>query len=264
MLKNRLTLTIHTCEKYSDLWDGHIKLLDSNWEERNLRTIIVTDEATDKSYDGIEIFSAGDAVQLPQRIKKVLNQINTEYILMTLDDYYPIYKISNKKIERLLDIMDNLKLDYIRLFPIPKAKKRIREYNNLFEIELNEEYDVNLYPGIWRKSFLYNTIRESIDPWKYEVTLTKIAKQLNAKCALSTGREFEILDVVRKGKLLRKASKYLKTNNLYHGNRPVNTYITELSLLIKGWGKWICPKPLRRYVKAILKMFGVHFYSDDI
>ena len=28
MLKNRLTLLIHSCDKFSDLWDAHIYLLN--------------------------------------------------------------------------------------------------------------------------------------------------------------------------------------------------------------------------------------------
>lgn len=262
MLRDKLTLTIHSCDKFSDLWDAHVKLLNKNWNDRNIATFIVTDKKVEKKYDGLDIFSAGDGFEMPQRINAMLDSVKTEYILLTLDDYFPIYPIYSEKIERLINIMDELSLDYLRLFPIPKAKKKIEGYEKLYEIELNEEYDVNLYQGIWRKSFLEKTVKESLDPWKYEVSLTNIAREYKAKCALSMGKEFEILDVVRKGKLLTKANKYLKKHDLYHGERPVISRKTEILLKIKGWGKWICPKSFRKYAKSILRIFGVHFYSD--
>ena len=36
----------------------------------------------------------------------VLPEIRTEYVLITLDDYFPINKIYNDRLERLIGIMD--------------------------------------------------------------------------------------------------------------------------------------------------------------
>ena len=49
MSKN-MTMLILSCDKFSDLWDGHIKLLEENWPDRDMETFIVTDAPSDKSY----------------------------------------------------------------------------------------------------------------------------------------------------------------------------------------------------------------------
>ena len=61
--------------------------------------------------------------------------------------------------------MDKEGLDYIRMFPIPKEKKKMKEYEKMYWIDLNRNYGVNLYPGIWRASFLKATFREEYNAW---------------------------------------------------------------------------------------------------
>jgi len=253
-MKDRVSLVIHSCDKFSDLWDAHVTLLNKNWADRTLDTFIVTDKQTDKEYENVQILSAGNGKEITERIEYALPYIKTEYVLVTLDDYFDAYPISNEKIERLLDIMDAERLDYICIFDRPKTNKKKKGYKNLYEVDLNKDYRVNLYPGLWRKSFIEKTIREPLNAWMYEVSLTKIAKEVNAKCLQSKGGEFPILDVVRKGKILRKANRFLKKHDLYHGERPVRTVQEEMKLFVITWGNRLLPKRLSSWLKKIFKI----------
>lgn len=264
MIKNRLTLLIHTCDKFSDLWDAHILLLNKNWKDRCIDTILLTDNPTDKTYKNIRIISAGIGTEITQRIEYVLNEIKTEYVLVTLDDYFLMNKVSSNSIETLINTMDNLKLDYLRLFKDPNSFEKILGYTKLYKISLDKNYQVNLYQGIWRKDFIQKTIKKPLNPWKYEVSLTDIAIKENARCALSKGKEFEILDVVRKGKLLHKSHKYLMKYNLYEGSREIISYKEELKLFIFRIGKKILPKKIAKLLKKLLIKSGITFYSNSI
>lgn len=33
-MKKNMTMLILSCDKFSDLWDGHIKLLEKNWPDQ--------------------------------------------------------------------------------------------------------------------------------------------------------------------------------------------------------------------------------------
>lgn len=253
-MRNELTLLIHSCEKFSDLWPAHFELLNKNWANRNIKTFLVTDEATDVSYDGVSIFSAGSGKELSERIESVLPLIQTEYVLVTLDDYFETEPINSNKIDSLIDVMEKETLDYICLFNRPKTNTHLKDYRNLFEVDLTRNYRVNLYPGLWRKSFMEKTIREPLNAWQYEVSLTKIAYEINARCALSKGNEYPILDVVRKGKILRKAHRYLEKHNLYHGNRAVCTQRDAFVLFVKTWIPRLLPNKLFRFIKKVLKI----------
>lgn len=264
MLNERLTVLIHSCDKFSDLWDVHAKLLNENWADRDVRTLMVSDKEREKKLDGIDLRFAGEGMELSDRTKYALRFIDTEYVLITLDDYFPIHKIDSKKIERLLDIMDAEKLDYIRLFSDPNSHRKFKNYRKLYEISLDGNYQVNLYQGIWRKSFVEKTLQTGMNAWQYEVSLTRIANQVGAKCVLSKGHEFEILDVVRKGKLLHKANRYLKKRDLYHGSREVIAWKEEARIFVFNRGKKILPKWLAIKVKDYLRKRGHKFYSESV
>jgi hypothetical protein len=264
LLSDRLTMMIHTCNKFSDLWDAHINLLNKNWANRSIDTFLVTDEATDRTFFDVSVISAGQGAELSERTRVALDFIRTEYILITLDDYFPIYPVYSDKIVALLNIMEKENLDYIRLFSDPNSYKKLPDYRNLYKIDLEQNYDVNLYQGIWRKSFLEKTIRQPLNAWQYEVSLTKIARDYGARCILSKGDEFRILDVVRKGKLLHKANWYLKRHRLYDGPREVISYREEFKILLFAAGKKILPKSIAKWVKKILIKHGHNFYSDSV
>ena len=267
MSNSDLTVLIHSCHKFSDLWPAHTKLLSQNWPDRKIRTIILTDDAEECYYDSIEIISAGHGKEMTERIRHVLPLINTKYLLVTLDDYFPIYPISSDKIFRLVDIMEKEQLDYIRLFPHPKCPEVKTKYEGIGIISLDGDYRVNLYAGLWTKDFIAATLGDKVlNAWDFEVSLTANARKANGKCAVSHGNEFPILDVVRKGKILPNAYKYLKKHNLYHGNREMMPYKAVYKLNIKTfWARLFSklPFPVYKAIKRICVKFGMKSFSAN-
>lgn len=261
MLHDKLTMMIQTCDKFSDLWDSHVFLLNNNWSDRNINTILVTDIETSKGFENVSVISAGNGSEFTQRLQFALNYVYTDYILITLDDYFLTSKINNNNIEYLINVMEKEKLDYIRMFQIPKPNGRFKNYKHIFNIDLSGNYKVNLYPGLWRKSFLKETLENPLNAWQYEVSLTKKALDLGALCVMTKGKEFEFLDVVRKGKLLHKANRYLRKNQLYSGHREVISWKQEIKLNLMFYGKEFIPQRFFKYVKRKLIKRGHKFYS---
>lgn len=264
-LKNNLTMIIHSCDKFSDLWDAHVQLLEQNWGDRGIPTYILTDKPSDKKYDNVEILPAGEGKELSDRTAKALEVINTEFVLITLDDYFLIESVSSEKIGGVLDMMEAEHFDYVRLYLRPKCKRsaKIKKYGEVYSIDTSDRYCVNLYSGIWRKSFLEKTIRETKNAWQYEVSLPGIAREVGAKCAMSNNREFVILDVVRKGKLLHKSNRYLKNHDLYRGDREVISWWYEIKLAIRTWGIRLMPKCVTRAVRDFMIRRGHHYFSQE-
>lgn len=235
MLNDKLTLLIHSCDKFSDLWDAHVYLLNKNWADRGIDTFIATDAKSSKAYSGVTIISCGEGLEITERTTFVLPLINTEYVLVTLDDYFLTKPIDSNSIERLIGIMDAEALDYMRLYNRPKKKTTRTRYRNVYSYDMEGDYVVNLYAGIWRKSFIQKTIGVKMNAWEYEVSLSTLARKYNAKCMVSLGREFPIMDVVRKGRILNKANLYLRYHHLYKGDRPVMPITAEIILAIKTY-----------------------------
>ena len=265
MLQQKVTMLIFSCDKFSDLWDGHVKLLEKNWSDRKMETYIVTDKETDKHYNSVKILCAGENAEFTDRVSYALSKVKTEYVFVTLDDYFLPKRINTKAIQNLVKIMDLENLDYLRLYLRSKRsnKEQIKNYKGICWVDTSCRYSVNLYPGIWKKDFMMKTAIERKNPWQYEVSLPRLARENNARCAMSYRKEFEILDVVRKGKILNRANRYLRKHNIYNGDRPVQSRWYEFKLCIQTMGSRLLPTWMFNKLRGFLIKRGHHFYSQD-
>lgn len=261
---NNVALLISTCDKFSDLWDSHIELLKKNWIGDLWKIYMVTDRPTTKHYDGVEIIAAEGDLDFPMRIKYALNFIETDYVLLTLDDYFLIEKAYSNKLNYLANKAEVEQIDYLLLYGRRKNdNKKFEAVENLTPIDLSQRYAVTLYPAIWKKDFLKNSVQEDLSPWLYEPKLTVYSREKNAKCFFSRSGTYQILDVVRKGKVLHKALRYFKKNGIDIGSRPTISYFTEFKLASMEFVSRHTPKRLFKIIKKTAKLCGMKFYSED-
>lgn len=258
---------ISTCNSYCDLWDGHIMLMNRNWKAHGA-AYLVTDVPTERTFDGVEVICAGAGTEITQRLKLALERVRTKYILFTMDDYYLTKPIDNQALQQSLAVMEAENLDYLRLFPRTKAGIRrekaveLKHHKGYYLRNVSEgNYKISLYPGLWRTDFMRKTLQGKLNAWQYEVALTPMANQLHARCAISNRGEFPFLDVVRKGKLLRRANRYFSRDPVYCSQRPVMTVGEEWKLGIQVLLSQCLPKPLFQQLKRFLIRCGMEFYS---
>lgn len=263
-MNKNLTMIINSCDKFSDLWDIHVQLLEEHWQDRNIRSIISTDKKTNKKYHNIEIINSKENDEITSRLAYVLSKIDSEYVLITLDDYFLTKKIDTKEIYNLVDYMKTNSIDYIRMFKDPSSHKKINKQLKLYKLDLKYNYEVNLYPGLWNKNFLLKTINKELNAWQYEVSLTKIARDTNAVCLMTKKKVFPILDVIRKGKLLHKANNYLKKRCLCLPTRELISRKEEIRIFVFSFGKKILPKRIALLIKNKMIKKGRKFYSEGI
>ena len=262
MKREILSMIISSCDAYSDLWDIHVELLNKNWHDRQINTFIATDKITEKQYSDINIISV-EGLEVPRRLKAVAEKANTKYILVTLDDYFIVDKIDNKKIRRLINIMEKENLDYVRMWPFPHSNSAMTNYEKMYWVSYDSNYQVNLYPAIWKTDFLVSTCNTDKNVWQYEVSLTETAKIYGARSAISMNDDFPFLDVIRKGKVLHKAKRFLDKNG-YKLEREIVPRRQEIKLDIMYYAKEILPKPILKIIKKILIKCGRKFISDGI
>ncbi len=212
--------------------------------------------------EGVEIIVAPNGYDFPMRIKYALQYIQTEYVLLTLDDYFIIQPVYADKLKMLTKKSIENDIDYLLLYDRRKIKpKHFKSIDILESISLDEDYAVTLYPAIWKKQFLARTVKEDLSPWLYEVSLTKVAYTEKARCFFSPSGSFLILDVVRKGKILHKANTYFEKNGIVIGNRPIISRWIEIRLALMEFIKWHTPKVFFHFIKGIAKKCGMEFYS---
>ena len=259
-------MLILSCDKYSDLCDSHVEQLNKNWKNRKFKTYIVTDKEQNRIWDNVKLLCAGENTEFTDRLKFALSRVETKYVFITLDDYFLIEKVDEKSIDNLIEVMNKKNIDYIRLFPDPRraTSDAIKGYERLNYISTEDIYSVNLYASIWTKDFMNSTISERKNPWQYEVSLYKIANKRGAICAVSNNEEFKILDVVRKGKILYGANKYMKRYGIvYNGNREVHSLLYEIHENIRAFILIHMPKKMYYSLRKWLIKMGMHSISNE-
>lgn len=265
---NNFSVIISTCDNFSDLWEANVKLLNENWKDRNAETFLVTDCPREADLQEVSLICAGEGTEITQRLKYALENVKTKYILFTLDDYFLTKSIDNSVILKDIQMMEDNNLDYLCLFKVSinslrreKAQK-IKNHKKCYVRNCFEgDYKVILYPGLWRTDFMKKTVEETLNAWQYEVALTGMARDLNAKCAVSNNNEFPFLDVIRKGKILRKANRYFKKNPIYSSDREIMKATDEAKITIKTFLRNWLPKGLFKSIKRFMIKRGHTYYS---
>lgn len=259
---NDFSILISSCDKFSDLWKTNISLLKKNWRGDLPEIYLVTDKDTDFMDEDIKVVAfSGD---MPVRLKKACERINSNYVLITLDDYFIINTIEEEKMQYLKNVANRESIDYLQLYHRRYAKKKYyTEIEDIRKIDLSTKYAVSLYPAIWKKDFFVSCVDEDDTPWRFEPELTMKAIDYNANCCISNAGVFQILDVVRKGKVLHKANRFLRRNNLDIGDRPLASRVEEMKLTIADYIWWYAPRWFYKAVRKIAEKAGMQFYSKE-
>lgn len=259
-MNSNFCILISSCNKFSDLWDQHILMLRQFWQGDLPEIYLITDENSDRHYEGVTILAYNDS--MPVRIKKACEHINHPYVLLTLDDYFLIEYTGREKIEYLVNSAAGEKIDYLRIYDRRYDKQKYFTDISVFtEINLNEKYAVSLYPAIWNKEFLIKCVDEDSSPWEFEPQLTDKAKELSARCFFNRAGCFQILDVVRKGKILHKASRYFKRHGIDIGDRPLISWKVEIRQWVADMIWWHMPRWVYRLARRTGEFLGMKFYS---
>lgn len=262
-IKADITIVVTTCSDYSDLWNNYIILLDKYWPNHP-DIVFVSDGKPDafKTFPYQIFVETGD---YSFRLKSCLRKIKTRYVFLTLDDYLINSPVKDKKIEDLVQLMDSSNIKYCRLFHRAKTDPWFDKDRSLKVLPLTKScYEVNLYTSIWDREALINIINLDENPWKFEVRLTRRAREREYKCISCIDLSiYPFMDTIRKGKYLRKAYKFLRNNNLFISNRKVRSRWEEFKLFIRTTVSDLAPMWFHKWYNKIAKEKPFSYYADN-
>ena len=255
------SIIVNSCDKYSDLWESHFALLREYWQGELPPTYLVTDQITDKCFAGVEILVFNGDV--PARLLQACKMIESNRVLITLDDYFVIGNIYGETINYLVNYTVENKIDYLRIYDRRYTKaKHYQDVKIMKKLDLDEKYAISLYPAIWDKSFFEYCAENDGNVWGFEPGLTEKAKLYNANCYSNNSGSFPILDVVRKGGVLRKANRYLKKHNINIGDRKLVNIKIEIRQVLADFIWWHMPRWVYRVARSACEKIGMKFYSE--
>lgn len=259
-----LTVLVDSFDGYSDLWEIFFDVFNKQWADCPYKTRLVSNY---KKHDGIDTISVGEEICWSDRTLKAIGEVDTEYVLLLLEDYLFGKKVQTAKIEEALAFMIKQGGKYLRLTNIPKSRFSCGE--DFFPLYADEEYGINLQAAIWRRDFLEESLKMFPgNAWEFEIGFLKSAvsaeHEVLDKCYGMAEDPLNIHNGVLKGKWFPKEIRYFSKLGLdisWEERGKLSFFCLtryNLSICLRN----ILSNKMRKRIKNVLKKLGVKFASD--
>lgn len=264
----KAALLIIGYDGYMDVWKHYFELLNKYWKDRP-PTYLATSLLHPK-YQGVKVFPAGAAAEWSDKARNALLQIDADYIILLLEDFFTTQKVDNNRVMEVIDLMDEHHVTFCRLLDQKKMKgKTFANQKNLKVIPTSDLYGLNLQPAIWKKETLLSFIKEGSDnPWMFEFKLMDLhIHNKNKIDSIQDNRNIlAITHGIVQSKYLPKCIKIFKRQHYEFDltNRSVFSTKDNMKYRLKCFVNFHSPKWSKRYLKAIGRRMGVEFVSDRI
>lgn len=150
-----------------------LKLLKIQWPDCPYDMILSTETKNfncDCFY--VKTVNSDSELSWSARLKNVLNQIETEYVLFFLEDFFLLEKVRVDIFERALNLIENN--HEIGLITFSKRRwgssfPAETDYEKCFiELKKDVKNRTNVLVGLWRKEYFLKLIYGDENPWEYE------------------------------------------------------------------------------------------------
>lgn len=174
-MKKDCTILVGSCDSYSDIWDPFFYLLTKFWPDMPYEVVLST-ETKDYHSDLLDIKNIHPKdpnCSWTERIKYTVNQIDSDYILFFLDDFFLSDYVDTKKVAKTIEYLKaNLNIATFTFFPILNDGLSC-DYPGFVKRPQNAKYKVAAIIGIWNKKKLLKYLNKKENAWQWEVNATK-------------------------------------------------------------------------------------------
>lgn len=173
MIDKDCTVLVCSCDSYEDAWEPFFKLFDKYWPDCPYDVILNTES---KKYSGsdkvkcFEFYKKDEKVFYGERLLKHLNMINSDYILILMDDFFFRKTVDQNKIEFCLNELKNHSDIAVFSFDAVRDELNVDDgiYRDFVLRPQYGEYKMNFQGALWKKEILIKCIRSFETPWEIE------------------------------------------------------------------------------------------------
>lgn len=173
-MNKSVTILVNSCDKYEDAWEPFFRLLKIQWPECEQYKIILSTETKTYNCDFLDVktINVSGKMSWSARLKNTLHQIETEYVLFFLEDFFLLEKVRddifNKALELIkrdkkIGVINFNKRRYGSVFP------ETTDYEKCF-VEQGKKVKnrTNVLVSLWRKEYFLRLLYGDENPWEYE------------------------------------------------------------------------------------------------
>ena len=186
-MNEKVAILVNSCDLYEDAWSPFFDLLKIQWPDCQYDIYLNTENKSFMhSSLNVKTIATGKDVSWTTRIKRALAEIDADYILFMLEDFFLLEQVSSSNFDIVMsDIKKATDVGY--LFFSPKGVKYDIEYKpgTVFtDVSKYADYRVNACLGLWRKDFLLQMLYLDGSPWEFEHNATRLSWLSKYRCCV--------------------------------------------------------------------------------
>lgn len=263
MKKEKLAIVGIFYDGYEDSWIDFIRCFKKFWPDCPYELYIVNNTKSIEESDGIHVINAGSDAEYSRKVQTALEQIDADYFLLMLEDFYFGKKLPSDILEPIINYIDRENLDYYCLSSLSSFSKYKSElYDDkkdyLFKINPDYRYTLGCQAVIWKKEFLKKCVGKSnYNAWIFEGALATSQKvhtsKFLEKCVKDVRNLLELQHGILQQKMIPTTIEYYKSIGF-----PLTTKRNVMSK--KEFSKYVrnsklagfIPKPIYKIMKKLL------------
>jgi hypothetical protein len=203
---------IMSCDGYSDLWPPFFNLFWRYWSDCPWPVYLGTNQRS-FSDERVVTIAAGET-EWSQRLRFCLNRIDTDFVLLLLEDYFLDRPVSTSLLLQNLATLANLNGSQLRLFPIPGPDCRLSSHPALGTIHPRAAYRVSTQAAFWIRTHLLDLLADNESIWQFEWNATHRSRSLTARYYATNKPLIHYRQVVERGEWFRGAARYFRIQKI--------------------------------------------------
>lgn len=265
-----MTIVFIGFDGYCDLWNDCFRLFEHFWPNCPY-DILFVNNTKDVEFKNVNTLHAGEDAEWSRKVQIALENCNTKYICLLLEDFFVGDEIDTTSVRKMLRFIKKEKIKYYKLANMSRAVKNrdpnYRGYSFLHVIPESDEYGISLQAAIWDRDFLSEKLgNDNYNAWVFEFNRVKEANIENdcprKGCVFDDRNILHLKHGVVQSKYIPGTVKYFKKIGLdLNIQREVLTEIQYYKIQFTSFCKYIMPKSLRKPAKALMEKIGFEFVS---
>lgn len=157
----KAAVAVLSCDNYSDVWGPFYTVFKKYWDCPY--EVYIVSETKDCGY----FHTIKTTGSWTQRIKKALEQINTDYVIILLDDFLIRNKVDQRRIDYCIGKFEpdiavfNFEKEYCYNIDIGLEGFKLRQNRQV--------YLCSCQPSIWNRKILIELLDKEMSPWEWEL-----------------------------------------------------------------------------------------------
>jgi hypothetical protein len=175
-----IPILVVSCDKYSDLWKPFFTIFRKRWSDCPYKVYLGTNHLKYEDHDVTSI-CVGDDVDWASNLHRMLDQLNSDRVIMFLEDFLLIREVDTEEVQKMVKIAQDNSVDCLRLIPRPRPWGKPICADNLGIIEPGEDYRISTQVALWNVDLLRKIAIPGFSAWDFEVYGTLLSERLPGK-----------------------------------------------------------------------------------